>query len=376
MSGCEKKEPTSPPPPPPEVGVITIQPQSISLTMELPGRTAARMIAEVRPQVGGIIQKRLFTEGSEVKEGQVLYQIDPARYREAFNSAKAALAGAEANLGALRLREERFANLVKMAAVSRQDYDDISAALKQAKADVEGAKANLERARIDLDYTRVKAPISGRIGRSSVTAGALVTASQAVPLASIQQLDPIYADVTQSSADMLHLKRNFASGLIKTSGPNQAKVRLLLEDGTSYPLPGTLEFSEVTVEQNTGSVTLRNIFPNPDKLLLPGMFVRAVLEKGVNEEAILVPQRGVTRNPSGEAIAYVVGAGDRVEQRVIQVDRTVGDNWLVSEGLKAEDRVIVEGIQKAPPGATVRPVPFGNSITASTDPSQAITTIE
>ncbi|ABA87547.1 efflux pump, RND family, membrane fusion lipoprotein [Syntrophotalea carbinolica DSM 2380] len=359
ISGCGKDTNASVSPrKPPEVGIMVVQPQKVTLTTELPGRTAAHLIAEVRPQVGGIIQKRLFVEGSDVKEGQILYQIDPARYREAYHRATATLAEARANLTTVRLREERYRELVKINAVSRQDYDDTKAALKQAEAKVEAARADQETARINLDYTGVKAPISGRIGRSAVTTGALVTASQAAPLAVIQQLDPIYVDVTQSSAEMLRMKLNLASGMLKSSGPEQARVRLVLEDGTPYPLPGRLRFSEVSVEESTGSVTLRNMFPNPDKLLLPGMFVRAVLEEGINENAILVPQRGVTRNPGGEAIVMVASAENTVEQRVIKVSRTVGDRWLVTEGLAAGDRIILEGIQKAPVGTVVTPVLF------------------
>jgi membrane fusion protein (multidrug efflux system) len=322
------------------------------------------MSAEVRPQVGGIFQKRLFTEGSVVKAGEVLYQIDPATFRAAHNSAKAALARAEANRNSVRLKEERYRDLVKINAVSQQEYDDASAALKQVEADVEAAEAALESARINLDYTSVKAPISGRIGRSSVTVGALVTASQGDPLAVIQQLDPVYVDVTQSIPELLRLKQALASGMLKSNG-NKAEVRLLLEDGTPYPHSGILKFSEVTVEQSTGSVTLRTVFPNPDKLLLPGMFVRAILEEGVNEQAILVPQRGVTRNPAGSAMVSVVGVEEKVEPRVITVTRTVGDNWLVSDGLKAGDRVIMEGIQKVRPGTVVKPVPFGNQPVAA-----------
>jgi membrane fusion protein (multidrug efflux system) len=330
------------------------------LTTELPGRTSAYLIAEVRPQVGGIIQKRLFTEGSDVKEGEVLYQIDPAVYQATYNSAKAALARAEANLIPIRLKAGRYAELVKINAVSQQDYDDANAALKQAEADVEAGKAAVEIARINLAYTKVTAPISGRIGRSSVTNGALVTASQPAALATIQQLSPIYVDVTQSSAELLRLKQNLASGLLKSNGAAQARVRLILEDGSPYPLQGTLKFSEVTVDQSTGSITLRAIFPNPKHMLLPGMFVRAILEEGVNEHAILVPQRGVTRNPAGNAMVMVVGSEEKVEPRVIKVPRTVGENWLVSEGLKAGDRVILEGLQKARPGTPVKAVPFGS----------------
>ena len=358
--GCDRQQKSQSPPSTAEVSVVTVQPQKVILNTELPGRTSAYLIAEVRPQVGGIIQQRLFTEGSDVKAGEVLYQIDPAVYQATYNSAKAALARAESNLIPIRLKAERYAELVKINAVSQQDYDDASAAVKQAEADVEAGKAAVETARINLAYTRVTAPISGRIGRSSVTNGALVTASQPVALATIQQLSPIYVDVTQSSAELLRLKQNLASGLLKSNGAAQAKVRLLLEDGSLYPSPGTLKFSEVTVDQSTSSVTLRAIFPNPNHMLLPGMFVRAILEEGVNEHAILVPQRGVTRNPSGNAMVMVVGSEEKVEPRVIKVIRTVGENWLVSEGLKAGDRVIMEGLQKARPGTPVKAVAFGS----------------
>ena len=370
--GCDRQKAQSPPPIA-EVSVVTLKSQRVILTTELPGRTSAYLIAEVRPQVGGIIQKRLFTEGSDVKEGEVLYQIDPAVYQATYNSAKAALARAEANLIPIRLKAGRYTELVKINAVSQQDYDDASAALKQAEADVEAGKAAVETARINLAYTKVTAPISGRIGRSSVTNGALVTASQPAALATIQQLSPIYVDVTQSSAELLRLQQNLASGLLKSNSSAQARVRLLLEDGSPYPLPGTLKFSEVTVDQSTGSITLRAIFPNPKHTLLPGMFVRAILEEGVNEHAILVPQRGVTRNPAGNAMVMVVGSEEKVEPRVIKVVRTVGDNWLVSEGLKAGDRVILEGLQKARPGTPVKAVPFGSKAegTPATAPKAA-----
>jgi len=374
LTGCGNKQPGGPPQAgTPEVGVVTVQPERVMLTTELPGRTAAYLIAEVRPQVGGIIQKRLFTEGSDVTMGEVLYQIDPAVYQATYNSAKAALTRAEANLIPIRLKAGRYAELVKINAVSQQDYDDASAALKLAEADVEAGQAAVETARINLAYTKVTAPISGRIGRSSVTNGALVTAGQPAALATIQQLSPIYVDVTQSSAELLRLKQNLASGQLKSNGAAQARVRLLLEDGSPYPLPGTLKFSEVTVDQTTGSITLRAIFPNPKHTLLPGMFVRAVLEEGVNEHAILVPQRGVTRNPAGNAMVMVVGNEEKVEPRVIKVLRTVGENWLVSEGLKAGDRVILEGVQKARPGTPVKAVPFGSKAdgTSATVPKAA-----
>jgi membrane fusion protein (multidrug efflux system) len=362
LSGCGRQSAAvaKGPSGPPEVGAVTLQPQRVALTTELPGRTSAYLIAEVRPQVSGIIQKRLFSEGSDIKAGEVLYQIDPASYQAAYNSAKAALDRAEANLIPARLKAERYKELIKINAVSQQDYDDASAALKQAEADVEASKASLETARINLAYTKVTAPISGRIGRSAVTNGALVTASQPAPLATIQQLSTMYVDVTQSSSELLRLKQELASGLLKGDGIAQTRVKLLLEDGSAYPLPGALKFSEVTVDQSTGSITLRAVFPNPKQTLLPGMFVRAIIEEGVNEHAILVPQRGVTRNPAGDAMVMVVGSGEKVEPRVIKVIRNVGDNWLVREGLKAGDRVILEGLQKARPGTPVKAIAFGN----------------
>lgn len=372
ISGCSKKTTSGGPPPsgPPEVGIVVVRPEKVSLTTELSGRTVPLMIAEVRPQVGGIIRKRLFTEGSDVKAGQLLYRIDPATYQAAFASAKAAEARAEANLGSVRLKAERYRDLVKINAVSQQDNDDAHAALKQAEADLASTKAAVETARINLAYTRVTAPISGRIGRSTVTDGALVTAGQPTALATIQQLGSMYVDVTQSSAELLKLKQNLASGLLKNGGASQARVKLLLEDGTAYPLPGTLKFSEVTVDQGTGSITLRAIFPNPRQTLLPGMFVRAILEEGVSEKAILAPQRGVTRNPKGDAVVMVVGNEEKVEPRTIKVVRTVGDNWLVSEGLKEGDRVILEGLQKAIPGTPVKAVPFGSPPTPAAAPAE------
>lgn len=362
LHGCDKKGGPQGPPPggTPEVGIMEVQTGRVELTTELAGRTAPRLIAEVRPQVTGIIQKRLFAEGSEVKAGEVLYQIDDAMYRADLARAEATLARAEANLAPARLKAERFAELVQVNAISKQEADDAAAARKQAEAEILAAKAALEAARINLNYTGVKAPISGRIGRSSVTTGALVTANQAQALATIQQLDPINVDVTQSTAEMLRMQRNLGSGLLKDGGPAKTRVTLLLEDGTPYPQPGELQFSEVTVDQATGSVTLRAEFPNPAQTLLPGMFVRAVIPEGVNEQAILVPQRGVTRNPTGQAMVMLVGAEDKVEPRVIQVARTVGDAWLVSDGLAPGDRVILEGLQKARPGTPVKAVPFGS----------------
>jgi membrane fusion protein, multidrug efflux system len=339
---------------PPEVGVVLVRAQNVALSTELPGRTSAYEVAEVRPQVSGIIQKRLFTEGADVKAGEVLYQIDPDSYHAAHSRAKAELARAEANVTSLRLREQRYRTLVTAKVISQQEYDDAQAALKQAEAEIGAGQAALKSARIDLDYTKVKAPISGRIGRSSVTTGALVTASQPAALATIHQLDPMYVDVTQSTAELLDLKRKLASGELKKKASDEAEVKLVLEAGNVYPHRGTLKFSDVSVDQTTGSVVLRTVFPNPEHILLPGMFVRAVVGEGVAEQAILVPQQGVSRNPKGEAVALVVNENGVVEQRKLTVDRAIGDQWLVSSGLSQGDRLIVEGLQKARPGAEVK----------------------
>lgn len=342
----------------PEVSVITLQPQRVELTTELPGRVAASLTAEVRPQVGGILMNRLFTEGADVKEGDVLYQIDPATYQAAFDGARAALARAEANLAPARLKAARYEELKQSEAVSVQDYDDAAAALKLAEAEVLSAQAALESARIQLAFTRVTAPISGRIGRSAVTTGALVTAGQAVPLATVVKLDPVFVDLTQSSNEMLRLRKALDNGLL-ASGAGETRVLLTLDDHSRYPETGALKFSEAFVEPSTGTVTLRTQFPNPKLTLLPGMFVRATLVDGVRENALLVPQRGVSRNPAGEATVMIANAKDIAEIRVIRTERTVGSDWLVSEGLAAGDRVILEGLQKARPGTPVRPVPFG-----------------
>ncbi len=342
---------------PPEVGVVTIATQRVVMTTDLPGRTSAYLVADVRPQVNGIIQQRAFTEGADVKAGSLLYQIDPAPYRAALEQAKASLALSEANLPALRSRAERLKELVAIHAVGQQDYDDAVAALQRGEASMAQAKAAVDGARINLEYTPVKSPISGRIGRSAVTAGALVTAYQPVPLAVVQQLDPIYVDVTQSSADILRLRRSLEGGHLKRGGDQQRSVRLLLEDGTPYAHEGTLQFRDVSVDPATGSVVLRMVFPNPDKTLLPGMFVRGLVEEGENDEAILAPQQGITRNTRGEPLALVVNAQGKVEQRILEVDRAIGSDWIVTKGLAAGERLIVEGMQKARPGASVRPVP-------------------
>lgn len=345
----------------PEVSVLVVEARRVELSTELTGRVAASLAAEVRPQVGGIIRGRLFTEGADVKAGDLLYQIDPDIYQAEFDGAKAALAKAEANLAPVKLKAARYEELKQSEAVSIQDYDEAVAALKLVEAEIGSARAALESARINLAHTKVTAPISGRIGRSAVTPGALVTAGQATPLATIIRLDPVYVDVTQSSTEMLRLRAALESGRI-TGGDGEAGVTLSLDDGSRYPEPGTLKFSEAFVDEGTGSVTLRTLFPNPKLTLLPGMFVRAQLSEGVRENGILVPQRAVSRNPAGQATVMMVGANDAAEPRVITAERTVGSDWLVSDGLKAGDRVIMEGLQKARPGTPVKAVPFVEKI--------------
>jgi membrane fusion protein (multidrug efflux system) len=342
------------PRPLPEVATVTIQPQQVELTTELPGRTSPYLVAEIRPQVNGIIKKRLFREGSDIKAGQLLYQIDPAPFKVALESARASLGKAQANLPSIRLKTERYKELLADKAVSRQDYDDAAAAMGQAQAEIAYWQAQVEAARINLGYTRVTAPISGRIGRSNVTDGALVTAYQATVLATIQKLDPIYVDVSQSSAELLRLKRNLETGRLSNHGKNGRKVRLLLEDGTPYPLEGTLQFREVTVDPTTGSFTLRIVVPNPQHLLLPGMFVRAVVKEGINEQAILIPQQAVSRDHKGNPLALIVTQQGKVKMRELTLDRAIGDQWLVSSGLASGHRVIVEGMLKVRPGMAVK----------------------
>jgi membrane fusion protein (multidrug efflux system) len=357
----------------PEVATVTISTQQVVLTTELPGRTSAYRIAEIRPQVSGIIQKRLFTEGADVKAGEVFYQIDPAPFQAALDNARGALGRAEANLPAVRLRFERYRDLLPDKAVSQQDYDDATAAMKQVEADIQYWKATVESARINLEYTSVTAPISGRIGKSNVTEGALVTAHQPMALATIQQLDPIYVDVPQSTTEMLLLQRRLEEGRLKHDGKNQNKVKLILEDGTMYPLEGTSQFRDVTVDPTTGSVVLRAVFPNPKRVLLPGMFVRAVVKEGVNKQAVLIPQQAVSRDPKGNPITLIVDAESKVQQRMITTDRAIGDKWLVSSGLKPGDQVIVEGVQKVRPGASVKIVPFDAGRKES---SEAVKTVQ
>ena len=399
LGGCNSST-SAPPPAAPEVATVTVQTEQVVLTTDLPGRTSAYAMAEIRPQVGGIIQKRLFEEGAEIEEGQVLYQIDPAPLQAAYDNAAANLATARkaadraraslavSRAGVVRQRavlenartnRKRFEDLLADGAVSATQRDqavtdsDVAEAtlasteaqvdsdresVAAAEAAIKQAEAAQEAARINLGYARVTAPIAGRIGKSSVTVGALVKASQDAPLATIQQLDPIYVDATQSSANLLRLRQSLAAGRLKGDGAQQARVKLLLEDGTTYPLEGRLKFSDVTVDPSTGSFILRTVFPNPKHILLPGMYARAVVQEGVVEQAILVPQQSVSRDPKGNPVALVVDGSEKVAQRKIAVDRAIGDRWLVSEGLKPGDRLIVEGIQKVRPGASVKAVPF------------------
>jgi membrane fusion protein (multidrug efflux system) len=384
----------------PEVAVVTVHPDRVVMTTELAGRPSAFLVSEIRPQVNGLIQKRLFTEGSDIKAGQVLYQIDPApfkavldnatanlesarkatdRARAALNAGIAGVTSQQATVAFARTNRQRFEDLFKDKAVSGSDRDqavtgaDVAeASLRAAEAQVESdrkaiavaeaaiqqADAVLETARINLGYTKITAPISGRIGKSNVTDGALVTAYQPMALATIQQLDPIYVDVPQSTTELLRLQRRLEDGRLNHDGTNQNKVKLILEDGTPYLSEGTLQFQDVTVDPTTGSVILRIVFPNPEGVLLPGMFVRAVITEGVNEQAILVPQQGISRNPKGDPVALIVDAEDKVQQRMLTLDRAIGNKWVVSSGLNPGDRVIVEGVQKVRPGASVKVVLF------------------
>jgi len=338
-------------PPQAEVGVYTLSAQNVTLQRELPGRTKATLSSEIRPQIGGIIQARLFEEGAVVKKDTVLYQIDPSSYQAAFDEAKAALKNAEALLESTRLKSERYADLVKMDGVSKQDMEDTKATYLQAVASVDGKKAALETARINLEYTKIKAPIGGRIGTSSDTVGALVTAGQTTALATIRVLDPIYVDLTQSSTQLLKLR-----ALLAQKGVTQGstKLALKLEDGSAYKYSGELRFQEIAVDESTGSVTLRATFPNPDGILLPGMYVRAIIDEAVDANAVLVPQQGIQRDPKGNATALVVTADNKVEKRILTTDRVIGDTWLVNSGVNAGDRVIVEGSAKVRAGDDVR----------------------
>jgi membrane fusion protein (multidrug efflux system) len=411
LEGCESSK-SAPPPAVPEVATVTVQPERVVLTTELPGRTSAYSMAEIRPQVGGIIQKRLFEEGADIRAGQTLYEIDPAPLQAAYDNAAANLAAARravdraravleaSHTGVLRQRaivenarvnRKRFEDLLTEGAVAASqrdqavtDADVADATLRTTQAQVESdreavavaeaavqqAVAALQAARINLGYARVTAPIAGRIGKSSVTVGALVMASQATPLATIQQLDPIYVDATQSSANLLKLRLNIEAGRIKGDGPGRARVKLLLEEGIPYPLEGTLKFSDVTVDPSTGSFILRMVFPNPRHTLLPGMYVRTIVQEGEVEQAILVPQQSVSRDPKGNPIALIVEGSGKVAQRKIAVDRAIEDKWLVVEGLAPGDRLIVEGVQRVRPGASVKTVPFNPGENASPEASK------
>jgi membrane fusion protein (multidrug efflux system) len=358
LAGCNSEKAAPPPQPQAQVSVVVLRPQSVAVTAELPGRVSASLIAEVRPQVSGIIKSRLFKEGSEVKAGDTLYEIDPAPYQAAFDSAVAAQQKAEAAAVNAQLRADRYRELLQRNATSQQDTDDAKATLAQARADVAAAKASVETARINLAYTKVTAPIGGRVDKSTLTQGALVTANQTTALTTIRQLEPINVDVIQSSTNLLNFRQAVAAGRLKLSGNNVA-VKLKLDTGAAYPPTGKIEFAESSIDTTTGTFTVRAEFPNPDRLLLPGMFVRALVEEGVAPNSFLLPQRAVSRNPKGEAMAKFVGADGKVEERVLVTMRSVGNNWLVDQGVKDGERIIVEGAQLVRPGQVVT----GNEVT-------------
>lgn len=346
----------APQPSAPEVSVTEIKAQRVVLTTELPARVTANLVADIRPQVSGIIKARYFEEGGEVKAGSTLYLVDPEQYKAAYDNAKASLARSEANFHTVNMRAERYKGLVESKAISQQEYDDADAAKKQAEADVQFWKAALDAAKINLDYTAVKAPISGRIGKSEVTVGALVTQGQPSPLTTIQKIDKVFVDATQSSSEIFNLQNKIKSGVIKRA--DEVDVKLILENGSECPEPGSFKFSDVTVNEYTGSLTLRTVFENEEKLLLPGMFVRIKMEEGVIEKAILVPQRGVMRDPRGSAYVLLIDSENKAVQQFIEVERTIGTNWLVTKGVKEGDKIIVEGLQSIRDGMVVKPVPF------------------
>jgi membrane fusion protein, multidrug efflux system len=362
LAGCSKGPAGGPQRPPQEVGFITVQPQPVTLQSELAGRTTPSLMSEVRPQVSGIIKSRRFEEGSQVKAGQVLYEIDSASYQATYEEAKAALANAKAAVDSARLKDERYNELRAIEGVSQQEADDARMGHQQALASVAQMQATLSSAQINLEYTKVRAPISGRIGISTVTPGALVTANQETALATIRALDPIYVDMTQSSTELLRLRRMVGANGVKSGS---AKVHLKLEDGSRYEPVGSMKFAEVSVDASTGSVTLRAEFPNPDGVLLPGMYVRAVLDEAVDNAAILAPQQGVTRDPKGNATALVLTGDNKVEQRTLVTERAIGDRWLISNGLAEGDRLIVEGTSKVRPGDAVNPVDVGDGAKAA-----------
>ncbi|WLG82492.1 efflux RND transporter periplasmic adaptor subunit [Pseudomonas cucumis] len=370
LSGCSPGE-SAPVIEPPKVSVITVQPKSQALTTELAGRTQAFMVAEIRPQVGGIVQQRLFVEGAEVKAGQALYQLDASSYKAALAEAQATLAKARATLKSAQATAKRNAQLAKIDAISQQDNEDAQASLLTAEAELQVAQAGVDTARINLAYTRISSPVSGRIETSTVTPGALVVANQDSALTTVQQLDPIYVDVTQSTTELLRLKRDLASGVLQSNGEGEARISLKLDDGSTYAHEGRLKFSGVSVNEGTGTVTSRAEIANPDRLLLPGMYVRAVLEQARDDQAILIPQQAVTRSASGVTSVLLVVNG-KVEQRVLTIDRAVGNQWWVTSGLTAGDQVIVEGGQKVQVGA---PVLAQNPGTRSRTPRSAPTAI-
>ena len=353
LSACNKEQ-APPPPPTPTVGVVTVGEESVVLTSELPGRIAAVETSEVRPQVSGVVRNRLFTEGAMVSKGQVLYAIEDAPYRASLASAQGQLAAAQSQINATRLQAQRYGQLVALNAVSKQEADNATASAQQARANVAAQQAAVQSARVNLGFTRIKAPISGRIGRSLVTVGALVQTGQTDPLATIQRTNTVYVDVVQSAAQLLDLKQAMATGGV-TRGDGSARVQLILPNGTIYPIEGRLQFAEVTVDQTTGAVTLRATFPNPNGLLLPGMYVRAKLVEGTRRQAIMAPTAGITRDPRGGATALVVNAQNKVEQRNVTTDRVIGDKWIVTSGLKPGDKLIVEGLLNLRPGSTVKP---------------------
>jgi membrane fusion protein (multidrug efflux system) len=367
LCGCSKKDDKSQAPPsrPVEVGVVTIQPQAVTLKKELPGRTSALRVAEVRARVNGIVLKRLFEEGSDVKANQALFKIDPAPYSAALDSAHAQVARAEATVTASKSLAERYQKLIETNAVSKQELDDAVAKLKTAEADLAAARAAVKRAAIDVGYTTVTAPLAGRIGRAEVTEGAYVQASTATLLATIQQIDQVYVDLTWSNAEVMRMRRAIETGEMKSADKN---VVLVLDDGREYSEPGTLQFADVTVDATTGSISLRAVFPNPKRELLPGMFVRARIDEGTQQNALLVPQRAVQRDQAGRPVALVVTAANKVERRQLAADREVGDAWLVTSGINPGDKVIVEGLQKVRPGGDVIPVQAGGSAKAAAGP--------
>jgi membrane fusion protein (multidrug efflux system) len=354
VAGCSK--PAPPPPPPPSVGVVTLADEQVTLSSELPGRISAVETSEVRPQVNGIIRRRVFTEGSQVRAGQILYDIEDAPYRAALGTALGNLGSAQAQINATRLQAQRYSQLVALNAVSKQDADNATGSAQQARANVAAQKSAVESARVNLNFTHIRAPISGRIGRSAATVGALVQTGQTDALATIQRTDRVYVDVTQSAAQLLDLKEAMRSGGVTRDG-NSARVQLILPNGATYPIEGRLEFSEVTVDATTGAVTLRASFANPDGLLLPGMYVRAKLIEGVRDHALMAPQQGIARDPRGRATAMVVNAQGKTEQRVVTTDRAIGDKWIITSGLKPGDKLIVEGLLNLQPGMTVKSGP-------------------